>query len=70
MQMHTVQSYAKLGDALEVPDLVEVQSAAYERFLQQEEPHDQRDTTIGLESLLREVFPIPSYDSKPIVVSR
>jgi len=62
MLMKTVRDYSKRGDALPVPNLVEVQQAAYERFLQLDKDFDKRDTAMGLESLLREVFPIVSYD--------
>ncbi len=62
MLVKTVRDYAKRGDALSVPDLVEVQQAAYNRFLQQDKPFDGRDLHMGLEGLLREVFPIESYD--------
>jgi len=62
MLLKTVRDYSKRGDALSVPNLVEIQQAAYERFLQQELPYDKRDPNLGLESLLREVFPIDSYD--------
>ena len=57
-----VRDYAKRGDALSIPNLVEVQKAAYEKFLQMRQSSDERDATVGLESLLREVFPIVSYD--------
>ncbi|GAB4195234.1 MAG: DNA-directed RNA polymerase subunit beta [Phycisphaeraceae bacterium] len=62
MLQKTVRDYSKRGDALPIPNLVEVQQAAYERFLQLNKPYDERDPNIGLESLLREVFPIESYD--------
>ncbi|MFA7237480.1 MAG: DNA-directed RNA polymerase subunit beta [Phycisphaeraceae bacterium] len=62
MRVSKVRHYAKRGDALPVPNLVEVQSAAYERFLQLDKPHDGRDKATGLEALLCEVFPIESYD--------
>ena len=58
----TIRSYAKRGDAVEVPNLTEVQSDAYERFLQMDKGPEERGTSIGLEALLREVFPIESYD--------
>jgi len=45
-----------------VPDLTEVQSIAYERFLQLDKPCEARDPAYGLEALLHEVFPIESYD--------
>ncbi|QDU72057.1 DNA-directed RNA polymerase subunit beta [Mucisphaera calidilacus] len=62
LQMTSVRNFSKRGDALPVPHLVDVQLVAYERFIQLEKPFDQRDPSIGLESLLREVFPIESYD--------
>ena len=58
----TVRNFVKRGDALDVPDLTEVQRRAYDRFLQHGKAHDARDVEIGLESLMREVFPIESYD--------
>ncbi|HYE62435.1 MAG TPA: DNA-directed RNA polymerase subunit beta [Phycisphaerales bacterium] len=57
-----VRDFSKRGDALPVGDLTQVQTDAYERFLQLTKGPDERDTTIGLEALLREVFPIESYD--------
>ncbi|MEM6553975.1 MAG: DNA-directed RNA polymerase subunit beta [Planctomycetota bacterium] len=62
MLLKTVRDFSKRGDALDIPDLVRVQHKAYERFLQREKPFDGRDPELGLESLLREVFPIESYD--------
>ena len=58
-----VRNFRKRGDALEVPDLTQLQTAGYERFLQLDAASsDERDTRFGLEALLREVFPIESYD--------
>ncbi len=62
MQHPPVRNYAKRGDALPIPHLTAVQQVAYERFLQMEKPFSERDPYLGLESLLREVFPIVSYD--------
>ncbi|MCC7137412.1 MAG: DNA-directed RNA polymerase subunit beta, partial [Planctomycetes bacterium] len=45
----------------DVPDLVELQTRSYAAFLQEEVPGEHREDS-GLESILREVFPIPSYD--------
>ena len=56
------RNFSKRGDASGIPDLTEVQSASYERFLQLAKGPDDRDPVMGLESLLREVFPIESYD--------
>ena len=57
-----VRDFSKRGDAIAVPTLTKVQRIAYERFLQLEKTLDERDPKKGLEALLREVFPIESYD--------
>ena len=62
MVSNNVRDFAKRGDAIAVPSLTEVQRDAYRRFLQFEKQSDNRDTKLGLEALLREVFPIESYD--------
>ncbi|QNN25260.1 DNA-directed RNA polymerase subunit beta [Planctomycetales bacterium ZRK34] len=62
MRVTKVRDYSKRGDALPIPNLIEVQAAAYERFLQLEKDYDNRVAAMGLEALLREIFPIESYD--------
>ncbi len=62
MPTKTVRDFSKRGDAAPVPNLLEVQQSAYMRFLQLDKEYDKRDKTMGLEALLREVFPIESYD--------
>ncbi len=57
-----IRDYAKRGDAIPVPDLTTLQRNAYERYLQREKGPDERNPALGLEALLREVFPIVSYD--------
>ena len=54
-------SFSQYPEIIQVPDLVEIQTKAYKDFLQVETPQAGRDIH-GLESLLREVFPIYSYD--------
>ncbi len=56
-----VRDYSKVGDAIEVPDLIGIQTTSYARYLQAEAAPEQRDVS-GLEALLREMFPIESYD--------
>ncbi|MHC4260969.1 MAG: DNA-directed RNA polymerase subunit beta [Planctomycetota bacterium] len=56
-----VRNFARYKDIIEVPDLVEIQRTAYDEFLMVETPQAARDN-MGLEALLREVFPIFSYD--------
>ena len=57
-----VRDFSKRGDAISVPTQTRVQLEAYNRFVQQDKPYNERDPKIGLEALLREVFPIESYD--------
>ncbi len=61
MRITQVRDYSKRGDALEIPNLIQVQTAAYKRFLQSGVEPDKRKNE-GIEALLREVFPIESYD--------
>jgi DNA-directed RNA polymerase subunit beta len=61
MRLHEVRDFSKRGDALPIPNLIRIQSDSYQRFLQKDvEPAKRKNE--GLEALLREVFPIESYD--------
>jgi len=55
------RDYRRVGDALPVPDLTALQRDSYSRFLQEALLPSQRED-IGLEAVLRETFPIKSYD--------
>src|SRR3954462_14599905 len=57
------RNFGRFGDAIDVPPLTDVQTRSYERFLQLDTPQDKRTNT-GLEGVLREIFPIESYDKK------
>src|SRR5687767_11591975 len=59
----TTRDFGHFGDAVEVPDLTEVQTRSYARFLQLDVAYDKR-VPIGLEGVLQEIFPIESYDKK------
>jgi len=61
MKSRPVRRFGMIGDAIPVPDLTEIQLRGYDRFLQRE-LHPEKRADIGLESLLREIFPIVSYD--------
>ncbi len=55
------RNFGRVGEVLDIPDLTEIQTSKYAQFLQLEvEPDRRRDR--GLEAVLREVFPIASYD--------
>jgi len=63
MRMTKVRNFSKIGDGAPIPDLIEIQTASYARFLQADvEPAKRKKE--GLEALLREVFPIVSYDEQ------
>ncbi len=47
----------------EMPDLTQIQTASYEAFLQYEVAVDKRKDQ-GIEGVLREIFPIESYDKQ------
>ncbi|MBK8098913.1 MAG: DNA-directed RNA polymerase subunit beta [Planctomycetes bacterium] len=53
--------YGRYRSVAEIPDLVEMQTKSYRDFLQPELAPNKRKVE-GLEALLREVFPIYSYD--------
>ena len=55
------RNFGRFGDAVEVPSLTDVQTKSYDRFLQLLESPEEREAS-GLEGVLREIFPIESYD--------
>ena len=58
-----IRYYGKIQDYMEVPDLVQLQTRSYERFLQADLAPNRRRNE-GLEAILREMFPIKGYDGK------
>lgn len=56
------RNFGRFGDAVEVPTLTDVQVRSYERFLQLDITVEKRQP-VGLEGVLREIFPIESYPS-------
>jgi len=61
MRAYEPRDFSKRGDTLPIPNLIDVQIASYKRFLQKDVAPEQRKNE-GLEALLREMFPIESYD--------
>jgi DNA-directed RNA polymerase subunit beta len=59
----TVRSFGRIQDGVDIPNLVEVQRASYDKFLQKDVAPLKREDR-GLEALFREIFPIESYDKK------
>jgi len=58
-----LRHFGRARDFLAVPDLIEIQTKSYDDFLQGDVPPEKRKD-MGLEALLREIFPIESYDGK------
>ena len=56
-----VKTFGRVLEIEALPNLVEIQTKAYSEFLSANIPSSNRENQ-GLESLLREVFPIYSYD--------
>ena len=56
-----VRRFGSLRDPHPIPDLTEIQTRSYEAFLQYDVPPQKRDDQ-GIEGVLREIFPIESYD--------
>ena len=61
LNIQHVCDFSRHGDSIALPNLIRIQTESYARFLQEEVAPDARDN-YGLEALLREVFPIESYD--------
>jgi DNA-directed RNA polymerase subunit beta len=57
------KNFGKLTDALDAPDLIEIQLNSYKDFLQQESSPSRRKK-MGLQAVLGEAFPIESYDGQ------
>jgi DNA-directed RNA polymerase subunit beta len=61
--MEVRRLFGRVSEVVVVPDLIEIQTKSYEDFLQTDVPGEKRENK-GLEALLREIFPIESYDGK------
>jgi len=63
MEKFKVRNFSKFNDDFELPDLLDIQLVAYEKFLQRYISPDKRNEQ-GLEEVFREVFPLESYDGQ------
>jgi len=55
-----------IKEAIEPPNLIEVQANSYVDFLQKDVPYSKRKNQ-GLQAVFKEVFPIESYDEKAVL---
>src|SRR5215475_9746444 len=58
--------FGSIKEAIEPPNLIEVQANSYVDFLQKDVPYSKRKNQ-GLQAVFREVFPIESYDEKAVL---
>ena len=61
MYFKETRNFGKIAEAIEIPALSKLQRLSYARFLQRDVDAEKRKIA-GLEALLREIFPIVSYD--------
>jgi DNA-directed RNA polymerase subunit beta len=57
------KSYGEIPETVQMPNLIEVQRASYEQFLQMHTPADKRDAD-GLEAVFKSVFPIKDFSDR------
>jgi DNA-directed RNA polymerase subunit beta len=57
----SVKQFGSLRPAHAIPDLTQIQTKGYEDFLQYDTPWQKRNDQ-GIDGVLREIFPIESYD--------
>src|SRR5437879_10666393 len=53
-------NFSKIGTAIQIPNLIEVQKNSYERFLQMNMLPEEREDT-GLQAVFNSVFPISDF---------
>ena len=63
VEFNEVRNFGRIQNEFELSDLTQIQTDCYTRFLQVEKRPDSR-TNQGLEEILREVFPVESYDGQ------
>jgi len=56
-----IRRFGKIQEQFPIPDLTEIQTRSYAAFLQLDAPSTKRKLQ-GIEAVLREIFPIESYD--------
>ncbi len=61
IETNTIRNFGVIASDVEYSDLTKIQTASYDRFLQYDRSfRDRKDA--GIEGILREIFPIESYD--------
>ncbi|OGX36907.1 MAG: DNA-directed RNA polymerase subunit beta [Omnitrophica WOR_2 bacterium RIFCSPHIGHO2_02_FULL_50_17] len=63
MEQLKIKDFSKFKDDFEIPHLLNIQTEAYEDFLQKDIASEKRKDQ-GLEEVFRDVFPLESYDGR------
>ena len=63
MQFERVRNFGSLSHEFALSDLTQIQTASYARFLQVDADPKKREPH-GLEEIMREIFPVESYDGQ------
>ncbi|MDD3374870.1 MAG: DNA-directed RNA polymerase subunit beta [Candidatus Omnitrophica bacterium] len=63
MKKREIRDFSKYKDSFQLPNLLDIQVVAYEKFLQRYLSPEERDNR-GLEEAFREAFPFESYDGQ------
>ena len=58
-----IKRFGKVTEVMPPPTLMEIQTKSFSSFLQADVPFDEREEH-GLERILREIFPIESYEGR------
>jgi len=60
------KSFGRIPEAVQMPNLIEVQRSSYEQFLQREvRPHDRNGE--GIEAVFKSVFPIKDFNERAVL---
>ena len=60
------KSFGRIPEAVQMPNLIEVQRASYEQFLQREVRHAERRDQ-GIEAVFKSVFPIKDFNERAVL---
>jgi len=56
-----IRNFGKIEEIIDLQSLIQIQTKAYDDFLQSDAPASKRKG-IGIEAILREIFPVSNYD--------
>jgi DNA-directed RNA polymerase subunit beta len=59
------KSFGRIPEAVQMPNLIEVQRSSYEQFLQRDSRHGRKDE--GVEAVFKSVFPIKDFNERAVL---